>query len=45
MNDFIAACFRIQEFEANKTFDPKPHRAILDKWMAGQGPAHMFVYY
>ena len=26
-------------------FDPKPNRALLDKWMAGQGPAHLFVYY
>jgi hypothetical protein len=26
-------------------FESKTNKTIYDKWMNGQGPAHLFVYY
>jgi hypothetical protein len=44
MNELIAAAFKLQEYQA-QPFEKPPNKQLFDRWMAGQGPAHLFVYY
>ena len=44
MTELIAASFRLPEYEC-QPFDKQNYRQLFDKWAAGQGAAHLFVYY
>ena len=40
MNNLAHAYLTVQD-----PFTKQPNKSVFDRWMSGQGPAHLFVYY